>query len=445
MTKSSPVDKLIKILTHAKDPSPQNLSKYEIFIAGGYLGATLTKNFSQKTHGHRTQFISFLDPKPANTVCRVPYEMKFFNRMSYFTEIKKVMCLSVAHCNGVGVKSIQPDRNLVTLNNGREIEYGILVNAMGLNPDVNQVKGLQEAVDDRYCPVYSTFDSVELGKPNGFISLFTHGNAYIYIPPFEFSGEVENYNFLVALETWVNSVKAGVVSPKHHLTIVNANDRFAHKSDQLNSFINEELSNYSNVTVISNTRLTEIDKDSMKVTLVDSNNIERREDFHSLYVHVPSSPNPALKDSGLMNANGLTMPVNPTTLQHPKYSNVFGVGDVCDLNIQKSFLAGIYQSHVVRHNALQLLGGKTPNAEYKGNSELNFYTGLARMAKYSENSEKGESLDTDFQKPRYRLNSLVAGKKLLNIFRGANPGPPKNKLGYQKFPDGEAIVKSEKA
>lgn len=31
------------------------------------------------------------------------------------------------------------------------------------------------------------------------IELYEHGDAYFYIPPFPFSGEVESYNFLYAL------------------------------------------------------------------------------------------------------------------------------------------------------------------------------------------------------------------------------------------------------
>ena len=84
MTKSTLLDKFIKVLTHAKDKSPENLQKYDILIAGGFLGAAMTKNISQQTHGHKTVFISYLDKEPGNSSMITQYELK-----RYETEAKE--------------------------------------------------------------------------------------------------------------------------------------------------------------------------------------------------------------------------------------------------------------------------------------------------------------------------------------------------------------------
>lgn len=430
MSKSTAMDKFIKILTHAKDKSSETLQKYDILIAGGFLGATMTKNISQKTHGHKTVFASYLDKEPGNSSMRTQYELKRFDKSSYFSQINTLLCPSVAKCGGVGIKSFHPKDNYVTLNNGREVQYGVLINAMGIKPDINAVSGFKEALDNPNAPVYSNLDSAIGSKYYSFVPLFSHGDAFVYIPPFPFSGEVEGYNFLIAIETWQKSVTLGQVSPLHSLTIINANDRFASKSDKLDAYIKEKLESYG-VKVLYNTKLSKVDGEKQELTLENG----KTHWFNNLYVHAGATKNEAFEGSGLLNKDGLTMPVDPKTLQHPEYNNIFGIGDINDLNIQKGFLAGVAQSHVVRHNALRTLRNLSPNAEYNGYSKIDLYTGLNKLVTYTETYDKGETLSTSFPVARYYLATKLGGKKNLSILKGKNPGPPKGKLGYQKFAD----------
>jgi len=430
MTKSTLLDKFIKVLTHAKDKSPENLQKYDILIAGGFLGAVMTKNISQQTHGHKTVFISYLEKEPGNSSMRTQYELKRYEKSNYFSQVNTLLCPSVAKCGGVGIKSIHPKDSYVVLNNGREVQYSVLINALGLKPDTDAIKGFKEALDNPHSPVYSNMESAVGSKYYGFIPLFYSGDAYVYIPPFPFSGEIEGYNFLIALDTWRESVKLGQVSPKHSLTIINANDRFASKSDALDSFIKQKLNDYG-VNVHYNTKLTAVDGNSQKITLSNGNQYE----FNNLYVHVQSKPNDALLGSGLLNKDNLTMPVDSKTLQHPEFDNVLGIGDIAGLNIQKSFLGGIAQSHAARHNAIRLVRGKSANAEYNGYSSMNLFTGLNKLVSYSEDYTKGENLATSMQVLRYYMAMKLGAKKNLAILKGKNPGPPKGKLGYQKFAD----------
>lgn len=49
-----------------------------------------------------------------------------------------------------------PDENAVIMRNGRRIEYSVMVNAMGLQKDLDQIKGFEEAWADSEHPVYSS-------------------------------------------------------------------------------------------------------------------------------------------------------------------------------------------------------------------------------------------------------------------------------------------------
>ena len=41
-----------------------------------------------------------------------------------------------------------PDENAVVLKNGRKVEYNVMVNAMGLKPNMESIKGFYEAWSD---------------------------------------------------------------------------------------------------------------------------------------------------------------------------------------------------------------------------------------------------------------------------------------------------------
>lgn len=50
-----------------------------------------------------------------------------------------------ANTDLVGVEKFLPDENAVVLRNGRKIEYNFMVNAMGLKPNMESIKGFYEA------------------------------------------------------------------------------------------------------------------------------------------------------------------------------------------------------------------------------------------------------------------------------------------------------------
>jgi sulfide:quinone oxidoreductase len=56
------------------------------------------------------------------------------------------------------VSSFDPDSNTVTTEDGQKIAYDYLVVASGLQADVGQVKGLQEALEDPNSPVATIYD-----------------------------------------------------------------------------------------------------------------------------------------------------------------------------------------------------------------------------------------------------------------------------------------------
>ena len=80
-----------------------------------------------------------------------------------------------------------------------------------------------------------------LSRVGQYSTQLRHGDAYFYVPKFPFAGEVETYNFLFNLEYWKGNQTIGIVSPVRTFNIINANDKFASHSKELDKLIKETL------------------------------------------------------------------------------------------------------------------------------------------------------------------------------------------------------------
>lgn len=91
-----------------------------------------------------------------------------------------------------------------------------------------------------------------------------------------------------------------------------------------------------------NQNLTEINKETMTATFknVKTGEFQNR-NYNALYTLIPTEDHQSLIQSGLANkeSNNL-LDVDHQTLQHKKYKNIFGLGDVCNLPTSKTFWAG---------------------------------------------------------------------------------------------------------
>ena len=88
-------------------------------------------------------------------------------------------------------------------------------------------------------------------------------------------------------------------------------------------------------------------------------------DFDMIHVVPPQTAPDFVRKSALADAAGW-VEVSPETLQHPRYGNVFGVGDACSAPNAKTAAAVRKQAPVVAENVLALLDGKELRAIYDG-------------------------------------------------------------------------------
>ncbi len=80
---------------------------------------------------------------------------------------------------------------------------------------------------------------------------------------------------------------------------------------------------------------------------------------------MPTTTHSSLAEAGLADSTGY-LDVNAETLQHSKYDNIFGLGDVLNVPTTKTFYGGVKQMHVLRKNVLRRLNGLPLTEKYNG-------------------------------------------------------------------------------
>lgn len=345
-----------------------------------------------------------------------------------------------AHSEGQGVAQFLPNENAVVLRNGRKIQYDQLVIATGLKEDTTSVQGFEEAWADSTHPFFTANDHPTWKSSNTsayrWLFNFEGGEAIFYIPPYPFHTEIENYNFLLAKSLWDRAADtARFTWDNSRFTIVNANDTFCQYYDRGDAFIKEQIEK-NGINVEYGLKLVQVKKETKTAIFQNIKTGETTErPYNSFYALAEAKTDPILSDAGLADAKGY-LDVNPYTLQHTKYSNIFGLGDVTNVQTTRTFYSGFNQLHVVRHNIERQLNGLTPNAQYDGLSEANLQLAISKIAKLSHfyGGKPNDTLDDGFGASLRYLWAAKNKKSVINLLKFKNWGAPYYKF-KKTFPD----------
>jgi sulfide:quinone oxidoreductase len=99
--------------------------------------------------------------------------------------------------------------------------------------------------------------------------------------------------------------------------------------------------------------------------------------FDMIHVCPPQTAPDFISKSPLADANGW-VDVNQVTLQHARYSNVFGLGDVTSTPNAKTMAAARKQAPVVAENVIAQLDNKKPSRSTKGTAPVLSRWGVAK-------------------------------------------------------------------
>jgi sulfide:quinone oxidoreductase len=131
--------------------------------------------------------------------------------------------------------------------------------------------------------------------------------------------------------------------------------------------------------------------------------------YEMAHVTPPMSAPDVIKRSRLANAAGW-VDVDKFTLQHPRYVNVFPIGDCSGLPTSKTGAAIRKQAPVLVQNLLAAMSGKPLAAKYNGYTSCPIVTGYGRLvlAEFDYEGKPQETFPFDQSKERLSMYLLKA-------------------------------------
>ena len=302
-----------------------------------------------------------------------------------------------------------PEKNLVITKDGQKIGYQYLVVSAGIQINWGWIKGLQETLGKNgVCSNYS-FETA----PYTFKSLekFKGGNILFTSPatPVKCGGAPQKIMYLAG-----DYLRKKGLLAQSNIEFCNAG-KVIFGVKKYAETLNKVCERYG-VTQNHRHELISLDGDkkeaTFRVTHSDESKSEIVKKFDMIHVTPPQSAPDFVSSSPLADANGW-MDVDKHTLQHKKYSNIFGLGDVTNTPNAKTGAAIRKQAPVLVANLMEVLQQKTPAQQYNGYGSCPLVTGYGKLvlAEFDYDGNTAESFPFNQAKERYSMYLLK--KKVL--------------------------------
>jgi sulfide:quinone oxidoreductase len=301
------------------------------------------------------------------------------------------------------VAQLLPDENCVVLGSGRRLTYDYLVLALGIQIDWNKIPGLAEGIGrQQICSNYS-YEHVDYTWEC--VRNFRGGRAIFTVPNTAVKCGGAPQKIMYLADDYFR--KSGVrdkteilfTTPQAALFAV---EKYRRTLEKVVSRKGIELRLKQNLVALDPERkeATYQNMDSGAHSVVP---------FDMIHVTPPMGPPEVVKSSPLANAAGWA-DVDKFTLQHPRYPNVFPIGDCSGLPTSKTGAAIRKQAPVLVQNLLAAMRGQPLKAKYDGYTSCPIVTGYGKLvlAEFDYEGKPKETFPIDQSKERLSMYLLKA-------------------------------------
>lgn len=262
----------------------------------------------------------------------------------------------------------KPDTNQVITESGQVINYDYLVVATGLHLDFSRIEGMDASrIGSKGLTSMYHSPEMSLATWNSMAEFCkTGGTALMTLPatPIKCSGAPLKITFMLANRLQ----QAG--------TFADSSIDFHSSISSVFSvpLINQEVLNRwdaLNIPVHFQSQLVAVDIDAQRATFQQADGSRVHKDYDFLHVPPPMRAPDSVKNSPLACqdgplAEGGWLDVDPGTLQHKRYANVFGVGDINGTPKGKTAATVKKSVPIVVENLISVITGKEPSKIFDG-------------------------------------------------------------------------------
>lgn len=270
-------------------------------------------------------------------------------------------------------EGIDPDEQTVVTATGVRVSYEYLVICPGNQLNWSAIPGMAEAVDT---PAVSSNYTAELApKTWQLVQQMRRGTAVFTHPTgaIKCAGAPQKIAYLAA-DYWR---RQGVLSDIRVVLVLPTPTMF---SVPQFSQVLAGVANRYGIEVHLNSEATEMHPETNTV-VVDNSATKTKEEITYDMMHVVPRQGPPdwLAASPVADSASGYAAVDPHTLQHTSYSNVFALGDASNLPTSKTGAAIRKQAPVVVDNLRAVMRGRAPGASYDGYTSCPLTTARNRM------------------------------------------------------------------
>ena len=299
------------------------------------------------------------------------------------------------------VTEFRPDQNSLVLNDGRELGYDWLIVATGIQADWDAIPGLAATLGKngvtsnyRYDLAPYTWELVQ--KTRSGRAIFTQPPMPIKCP-----GAPQKAMYL-SCSAWLKSK----ILPQIEVQFHNAGPALFGVAPYVPGLM-RYIQKY-NIQLNLGSRLMAVDGPNHTATFAkagaDGAVTETQVKFDMLHVVPPQKPLAVVAKSPLADASGF-VEVDPTTLRHTRFANVFSLGDACSTPNSKTAAAARKQAPLVAEHLLAAIDGRALVYAYDGygSCPLTVEHGKVILAEFGYGGKLLPSFPLDSTVPR-RLN-----------------------------------------
>lgn len=279
------------------------------------------------------------------------------------------------------VAEYDPDANIVITDTRDRIQYDFLIIASGIQQNFSAIKGMdvsligQNGIGSIYHgpkSALSTWHEVQKFKKKGGVGLFTKPAT-----PIKCGGAPLKVAFLT--ESHAASTARRSDFEFHYLT----GKKNLFKVPEIDKLCQERVKT-KNIRPYCSHTLKAIDPNS-KFAYFKTKETLKKFPYDFIHIVPPMSAPDNIKNSPLSWKSGKLaaggwLCVDQFTLQHKKYTNVFGVGDVVGTPIGKTGASVKLQAPVVANNIVDLIKGYKPSHHFNGYTSCMLATGIGSAA-----------------------------------------------------------------
>jgi sulfide:quinone oxidoreductase len=301
------------------------------------------------------------------------------------------------------VAEFHPDQNYIVTRQGRKIGYDFLVVALGIQIDWGKIPGLQEGIGrQQICSNYSyqqvdyTWECVRNFK--GGTALFTMPNTAV-----KCGGAPQKIMYLAE-----DHFRRSGVREQSKVIFASAQGSLFAVEKYRKTL--EKVAKRKAIDVRFKHNLVELKPDQKEAIFEHLDTHERITiPFDMIHVTPSMSAPDIIKSSPLANATGW-MDVDKYTLQHPKYFNIFPIGDCSGLPTSKTGAAIRKQAPVLVQNLISAIKGEPLTAKYDGYTSCPIVTGYGKLvlAEFDYEGKPQETFPFDQSKERLSMYLLKA-------------------------------------